>query len=326
MISKFKFLVVAFLISINLQAQEDSPTKQFWEKLQTHCNKTYEGTLELPKGDDPFRGKKLVMHVRSCTNKTIKIPFFVGEDRSRTWILKYKNDRISLKHDHRHKDGSEDDINFYGGITTNPGQAGIQIFSADERTQRMIPAASTNVWWITLNDSTFTYNLRRLGTDRVFKVVMDVTSPKPTAEAPWGWKEKVDYSNDSIVIKGGKDLYKRIDNVVEIITGINKKYDVGKELHPGQLASSINSASYYEKTADQGSSIFYSLVTGHVFENGVKRTARDFIIHFAKSNNLILKLKPKKIKKLAIKLAIPVKDGGLRFENGIEGLHSTRMG
>ena len=192
MISKFKFLVFVFLISLSVQAQEEreSPAKQFWNKLQSHCNKAYEGVLELPKEDKDFGGKKLTMHVRSCTKEEIKIPFFVGEDRSRTWILTYKKGRIHLKHDHRHKDGSEDDINFYGGVTTNPGQEGIQIFSADERTQRMIPAASTNVWWITLNDSIFTYNLRRLGTDRVFKVVMDVTSPKPIPEAPWGWKEK----------------------------------------------------------------------------------------------------------------------------------------
>tara|TARA_R110002073_G_scaffold128999_3_gene275133 strand:- start:94093 stop:94662 length:570 start_codon:yes stop_codon:yes gene_type:complete len=186
--TKLKLLAIVFFISLTVQSQEENPTQQFWNTLQSHCNKAYEGTLELPKEDKDFGGKKLVMHVRSCSNTVIKIPFFVGKDRSRTWILTYKNDRISLKHDHRHKDGSEDDINFYGGITTNPGQAGIQIFSADEHTQKMIPAASTNVWWITINDKTFTYNLRRLGTDRVFKVVMNLISTIPTPEAPWGWK------------------------------------------------------------------------------------------------------------------------------------------
>lgn len=317
---KITFSLLALFLSLNLFSQEANPTQQFWEKLQSHCGKTYEGIMELPKGDDPFKGKRLLMHVRSCTPKQIKIPFFVGQDSSRTWVLSYKKDRITLKHDHRHKDGSEDDINFYGGVTTNPGQAGIQIFSADERTQRMIPAASTNVWWITLNDSTFTYNLRRLGTERVFRVVMDVTDPKPTPGAPWGWKDKVKEPKESIDIKGGEDLYKRIDSVVDIIININKRYDSGTELHSGQLSSIINSASYYEKTADQGSSIFYSLVTGHVFQNGVKRTARDFVINFAESNGLILKLKPKKIKKLAVKLAKPVSDGGLRFDGKIDEL------
>jgi len=178
-----------FLMSLSALAQEISPAKQFWNAIKSHCDKAYEGHLVLPKDDKDFGGKKLVMHVRSCSDTVIKIPFFVGEDKSRTWILTYKNDRISLQHDHRHKDGTEDAINFYGGIATNTGQSGLQTFSADQRTQQMIPAASSNIWWITIDDTTFTYNLRRLGTDRVFKVVMDITKPIETPQAPWGWRD-----------------------------------------------------------------------------------------------------------------------------------------
>lgn len=188
MISKIKFLIGFCLITATLQAQQASPAQEFWNTLQSHCGKAYEGVLELPEEDEAFGGKKLMMHVRSCSDTVIKIPFYVGEDKSRTWILTYKNDRITLQHDHRHEDGSEDDVNFYGGTTTNTGKAGIQFFPADKHTQKMIPAAATNVWWITLDDTSFTYNLRRLGTDRVFRVVMDITSPKPAPEAPWGWK------------------------------------------------------------------------------------------------------------------------------------------
>ena len=188
MISKIKFLIGFCLIAATLQAQQASPAQEFWNTLQSHCGKAYEGVLELPEEDEAFGGKKLMMHVRSCSDTVIKIPFYVGEDKSRTWILTYKNDRITLQHDHRHEDGSEDDVNFYGGTTTNTGKAGIQFFPADKHTQKMIPAAATNVWWITLDDTSFTYNLRRLGTDRVFRVVMDITSPKPAPEAPWGWK------------------------------------------------------------------------------------------------------------------------------------------
>lgn len=186
----FTCLVLTFLTSFNALAQNESPAKQFWNSLQSHCGKAYEGDLALPEEDEAFGGKKLVMHLRSCSDTEIKIPFFVGDDKSRTWILTYENDRIALKHDHRHEDGTEDDVNFYGGITTNPGKAGIQIFSADARTQEIIPGAATNVWWITIDATTFTYNLRRLDTERVFKVVMDITNPIETPEAPWGWKEE----------------------------------------------------------------------------------------------------------------------------------------
>jgi hypothetical protein len=187
---KIKLLLCIFLLSITVLAQEtESPAQQFWNTLKSHCGKAYQGRLELPKEDKDFGGKQLVMHVRKCSENTIKIPFFVGDDKSRTWILSYDNDRISLKHDHRHKDGTEDDINFYGGTTTNQGKADIQMFSANQHTQKMIPAAATNVWWITIDETTFTYNLRRLGTDRVFKVVMDLTQTIENPEVPWGWQD-----------------------------------------------------------------------------------------------------------------------------------------
>jgi hypothetical protein len=189
MVSKITIICSIICISFTGFAQEESPTQIFWESLQSHCGAAYEGVLVTPKEDEAFGGKKLVMHVRSCSDTEIKIPFFVGVDKSRTWILTYNDDRITLKHDHRHADGSEDEITFYGGTSTNEGKADIQFFPADEHTQKMLPAAATNVWWITLDDTTFTYNLKRLGTDRLFTVSMDLTEPIETPSAPWGWKD-----------------------------------------------------------------------------------------------------------------------------------------
>ena len=177
-------LLVCFTVSFS---QEKSNAEQFWNSLQNLCGKSFEGSLTLPENDEQFGGKQLIMHVRSCNDSIIKIPFFVGDDKSRTWVLTYNKGRILLKHDHRHEDGSKDEITMYGGKTTNSGQAAIQIFPADEETTNLIPEASTNVWWITLNDKEFTYNLRRLGTPRVFRVVFDITKTIKMPEAPWGW-------------------------------------------------------------------------------------------------------------------------------------------
>lgn len=129
------------------------------------------------------------MHVKSCDDGTIKIPFFVGENRSRTWVLTFKNDRILLKHDHRHEDGTEDKVTQYGGMTTNSGQAGIQVFPADQQTVDMLPTAAGNVWWITIDKDFFSYNLRRIGSERVFTVKFNLANPVATPKAPWGWKE-----------------------------------------------------------------------------------------------------------------------------------------
>lgn len=130
------------------------------------------------------------MHVRSCAENQIKIPFFVGDDKSRTWVLTFDNDVITLKHDHRHQDGSEDKITQYGGTSTNSGLPNIQFFPADQFTADLIGYASNNVWWITLDENSFTYNLRRIGTERVFSVTFDLKKPIATPDAPWGWGGK----------------------------------------------------------------------------------------------------------------------------------------
>ncbi len=187
--TKHTACLLTLLISCLAFSQEQTPSEAFWNTLKSHCGKAYEGTLVLPEEDEAFGGKKLVMHVRSCDENEIKIPFYVGDDKSRTWILTINDGIISLKHDHRHEDGTEDDVNFYGGTSSNAGKADIQFFPADVHTQKMIPGAATNVWWITIGETSFTYNLKRLGTDRIFKVVMDLTKTIDEPEAPWGWKD-----------------------------------------------------------------------------------------------------------------------------------------
>ena len=186
---KKTFVLCTMLFSILAYCQEESGAKQFWENLQKQCGKSFEGKVTEGAENDTFRDKKLVMHVRNCDEKTIRIPFFVGDDKSRTWVLTYKNDRIQLKHDHHHEDGAEDKVTQYGGTTPNSGSATLQLFPADQQTRDLIPAAAANVWWITLDESSFTYNLRRIGSDRLFTVTFDLTKTIATPSAPWGWKD-----------------------------------------------------------------------------------------------------------------------------------------
>lgn len=178
-----------FLSVFAVTAQENSGARQFWERLQSYCGKAYEGKLASHVTNDAFSGKKLTMFVRTCDDGTITIPFYVGEDRSRTWVLTYKDDRIKLKHDHRHEDGSEDKITQYGGTSTNAGLPDLQFFPADAETAELIGYASTNVWWITVDENTFSYNLKRIGTENpAFNVIFDLTTPVEAPAAPWGWE------------------------------------------------------------------------------------------------------------------------------------------
>ncbi|HZH69033.1 MAG TPA: hypothetical protein VFD80_01105 [Flavobacteriaceae bacterium] len=164
---------------------------KFWEALSAYCGKAFEGELVSAPANDDFAGKKLVMHLLSCNDEFILIPFNVGENRSRTWILRRDGDRVELKHDHRNEDGSDDEITMYGGTSTNSGLPHIQVFPADQQTLEMIPAAATNIWWITLKDNVYTYNLRRAGSDREFSVAFDLSKEVEIPEPSWGWEEGI---------------------------------------------------------------------------------------------------------------------------------------
>ncbi len=174
---------------VETKTDTETGAKAFWNTLMSHCGKAFEGeVIKAPENDD-FRGKKLVMHLLSCSDNEIFIPFNVGDNRSRTWVLRYENGTIELKHDHRQEDGSDDEVTMYGGTTTNSGLPNVAVFPADEQTREIIPAAATNVWWITVDDSSYTYNLKRLGTDREFSISFDLTKEIQTPEPSWGWEE-----------------------------------------------------------------------------------------------------------------------------------------
>lgn len=163
----------------------------FWSTLRSLCGGAFPGrVVEAPPGDTTFTGKALVMHVRECREGEILVPFHVGDDRSRTWVLTRQPGGLRLKHDHRHADGSEDRITQYGGDTRGAGTAERQEFHADSLTASLIPAAVTNVWTVeVVPGRTFAYALRREGTDRRFRIEFDLTRPVPVPPAPWGHGE-----------------------------------------------------------------------------------------------------------------------------------------
>lgn len=183
------FIFIVLVASLNALPQ--TPVDAFWNSITKLCGKAFEGEVAAAPADDTtFKGKKLVMHVRACEKNRIRIPFFVGDDRSRTWVLTRKKDRILLKHDHRHEDGKPDKVTMYGGWTTNLGAAERQVFAADQETVNILPAAAGNIWWMeNFEGKTFTYNLRRVGTERYFSVKFDLTKEIPAPPAPWGWKD-----------------------------------------------------------------------------------------------------------------------------------------
>lgn len=175
------------LLSLALPVHAEIPVPaqaQFFQHLTDLCGARFEGQADFQsEPSEAFSGKTLVAHVAVCEPEEIRIPFRVGEDRSRTWILKRVPGGLELKHDHRHADGTPDEITMYGGTTANAGEALSQSFPADAHTAELIPAASTNVWTLSLSPdrSALTYSLTRHGKPR-FRTTLTRTADDPAAQ------------------------------------------------------------------------------------------------------------------------------------------------
>jgi hypothetical protein len=164
------------------------PHQAFWASVTALCGKAYGGRVADSEPPDTVMSKEqLVMHVRECSADTIRIPFHVGANRSRTWVLTRTATGLRLKHDHRHEDGTADSVTMYGGDTRDAGSADRQEFFADSLTASLIPAARANVWTLELHPGhMFVYALRRDGATRRFRAEFDLASPVAEPPAPWG--------------------------------------------------------------------------------------------------------------------------------------------
>ncbi len=152
-----------FGVSETVAATPTKAQKSFFKKLKKMCGRQFKGATEFPIDDKVFGGKPLLMKVETCTDKEIRIPFQVGEDKSRTWILTLTDEGLLFKHDHRHADGTPDKITNYGGFATADGAKLLQKFPADADTAKLIPEASTNVWTLQIDEEKkrFVYQLER---------------------------------------------------------------------------------------------------------------------------------------------------------------------
>ena len=196
--TKLSFLIAAFALvgaacAADAPAPVQSPAAQFLSAVAALCGNAYGGriaTNEPATPNDPFEGQALVMHVRTCEPERLLVPFHVGEDRSRTWVLTLQGDRLRLKHDHRHQDGTEDELTQYGGDSTTAGTAARQEFPVDQfsidlfsRTNRTV--SNTNTWAMEVHPGRmFAYELSRPG--RTFRVEFDLTKTVTVPPAPWG--------------------------------------------------------------------------------------------------------------------------------------------
>ncbi|HYM87277.1 MAG TPA: hypothetical protein VET30_11175 [Pseudoxanthomonas sp.] len=178
-------------------AVQTTSADTFYQRIASLCGQSFAGQIvaNTPASatPDPFAGRTLAMHVRECSEDELRIPFHVGDDHSRTWVITRSGTGLRLKHDHRHADGSPDATTMYGGDTRDAGTAQRQAFPVDAESVAMFQAQGmraslTNTWAMEITPgSEFVYELSRPG-GRLFRVSFDLAHPVANPPAPWGAK------------------------------------------------------------------------------------------------------------------------------------------
>ncbi len=153
--------------------------QQFVKNLVSLCGQSFEGaeTYTLPEREN-WQGKRLVMEVIRCDMDTLHISLAVDENRSRTWMFMAEDGRLRFRHDHRHEDGTPEEVTMYGGYANDEGSALVQYFPADDYTCELIDYACKNQWIVRLSEDkeTFSYILKLDGVMR-FQADFDLTQP-----------------------------------------------------------------------------------------------------------------------------------------------------
>lgn len=171
-----------------------APADAFMAGVAKHCGQAFTGKVLVNQpepDDDPFADRDLIMHVRECSPVEIKIPFHVGDDRSRTWVLTRTSTGLRLKHDHRHEDGTPDRTTMYGGESITQGSDVRQEFPVDAESKaafasRNNAGSQANTWAMEVEPGRrLVYELSR-PTGRLFRVEFDLASPVAAPPAPWG--------------------------------------------------------------------------------------------------------------------------------------------
>lgn len=192
----FAMPLLGLVVSGCATTPAESSHDAFFARLQSLCGRAFEGRMVTSDAADrDMAGQRLVMHVADCSADRVRIPFHVGEDRSRTWVITRNPQGLRLKHDHRHRDGSEDVLTQYGGDTATPGTASRQHFPVDRESIALFrrerrDISTTNVWAVEVNDGVFAYELRRPPgpNERHFRVEFDLSRPVAAPPLPWGWQ------------------------------------------------------------------------------------------------------------------------------------------
>lgn len=177
---------------VSLGEESLAPEQQvFWDRLGSLCDQAFPGEVSDVTAyyREALVGRELIAHGVSCEDERIHVALHVDGDRSRNWILTIVDGTIRLKHDHRHADGTEEDISQYGGDALVPGLPQRQIFPADAHTAEILPARADNFWFMDfVDEDTFQYGVHWPKHGHSVRLSFDLSNPVEPPPLPWGYE------------------------------------------------------------------------------------------------------------------------------------------
>lgn len=158
---------------------EDSNQQAFVANLARFCGQSFAGRqVFLAEGRQSWADRSMTIHFSLCEEGQINVQFHMDEDHSRTWMFKEEVGRLRFRHDHRHPDGTPEDITLYGGYAHSMGTTFEQNFPADEYTCEQIPTSCNATWTVSMTDdlTIFSYQLKNFG-ELLFQADFDLVNP-----------------------------------------------------------------------------------------------------------------------------------------------------
>jgi hypothetical protein len=140
--------------------------RSFLDNLSGLCGKSFRGKeVYSAPGRESWAEKDFVMHVTVCENDRVHIPFHLDQDHSRTWMFLAEGNRLRFRHDHRHDDGTPEELTLYGGYSDGTGTAFVQKFPADDYTIELLEDTLGREWRVILSEDlgSMTYQLHYSG-------------------------------------------------------------------------------------------------------------------------------------------------------------------
>jgi hypothetical protein len=152
----------------------------FFERFKALEGQRFYGQeVYIQEGRESWADLEMEMYVREWTEGVVYIPFRLADNSSRTWTIYRQDDnRLWLRHDHRHEDGTPEEVNLYGGFSSNKSDAFQHFFPADDYTCQLINHACENEWILSFNEdmTIFSYILEKSG-NRIIRIDFDLTKP-----------------------------------------------------------------------------------------------------------------------------------------------------